>query len=304
MVRVVLGMIAFVWLGMLPLQSWAQESQTEENPVCPGRPRYVQPTEEDVKNTGLSLEVLCVITDTALDRHNRPGPGESPDLLRRYLQQGPYENLGSAEYRAVMEEAVRLWPQSQYAHAGLARALLGDNVAPGVQPTPADKRQAADELLLAAEIAFKEGKTPNDLDYGITLPHLLAQLGDKAALDRYFERVFDLVPEGEGRYRSYYDYAQALDKLGDERTETYFHKAIEVSPKGVGDAYYAYTRYLLNYHKAQAVLELLVPNSQADRVMSKPDFHYFRCQALEQVGRETECLQADGPAPPGTPSPP
>jgi tetratricopeptide (TPR) repeat protein len=191
-----------------------------------------------------------------------------------------------------MEEAVCLWPQSQYAHAGLAYALIGDHVAPDVKPTPADKRRAADELLLAAEIAFKQGKTPDDLDYGFVLPNLLAKLGDKAALDRYFERVFGLVPEGEGRYRSYYEYAQALDQLGDERAETYLQKAIKISPEGLEEPYYGYTRYLLKHHKAQAVLELLVPNSPADQLISKPDFHYFRCQALEQVGRKVEAAEA------------
>jgi hypothetical protein len=275
--------------GDLADEDSEDEKPKTESPVCPGRPYYVQPTEEYVAESGLSLEILCIITDTGLDRRNVPGPDESPDLLRRYLLQGPYEvqKLSGAEYRAVMEEAVRLWPQSQYSHAGLARVLLGNNVQLDIKPTPDDKRQAAAELLTAAQIAFKQGKTSDDLDYGMVLPPLLAELGDKAALDRYYERVFAILPEGEGRYRSYLDYAEALDTLGDERAETYFRKAIEVSPKGVGDAYSAYASYLLHHHKAQSVLALLTPNSKADRAMPKLRFYSLRCQALEQVGQKS-----------------
>lgn len=59
---------------------------TEEKPACPGRPPYVQPTDSDVAETGLSWEVLCVIIDTTLFR-DLPGPDESPDLLQRYLRE-------------------------------------------------------------------------------------------------------------------------------------------------------------------------------------------------------------------------
>src|SRR2546425_3860345 len=193
MVQVVLWMIAFVWLGMLPLQSWAQEPQTEENPVCPGRPLAVQPTEKDVAETGLSLEVLCILGDTWLARYDPPGPEESPDLLRRFLRQGPYGKMSGAKYRAVMEEAVHLWPKSRYAHAGLARALLGGHTAPDAQPSAADLRRAADEFQIAAEIAFsKGGIPPNYIENGLV--QSLTELGDKQALDNYFKRVFELTP--------------------------------------------------------------------------------------------------------------
>ena len=202
-----------------------------------------------------------------------------------------------------MEEAVRLWPQSHYAHAGLAQALLGGH---GSQGDPADRRRAADEFLIAADIAFSKGSVL----YVTELSQLLADLKDKAALDRYFKRVFELLPEGEGRYRNYLDYAFALDKLGDERAETYFQKAVAVSPKGVGDAYEFYGRYLLDHGKAQKLLEFLAPNSKAERAMYQPVFHYQRCQALERLGRKAEaavaCQQARDLRPPSmrvTPSP-
>jgi len=202
-----------------------------------------------------------------------------------------------------MEEAVRLWPQSHYAHAGLAQALLGGH---GIQGDPADRRRAADEFLIAAEIGFSEGK----VRYVTELSQLLADLKDKEALDRYFQRVFDILPDGRGRYESYLDYAFALGKLGDERAETYFQKAIAVSPKGVGDAYDFYGRYLLDHGKAQKLLELLALNSKAEQVMYPPVFHYQRCQALEQLGRKAEavveCQQARDlrtPSMRATPSP-
>jgi tetratricopeptide (TPR) repeat protein len=186
-----------------------------------------------------------------------------------------------------MEEAVHLWPQSRYAHAGLAHALL---VGHGTQASPADKRRAADELLAAAEIAFSEGRVRCVSE----LAQILADFGDKAALDRYFQRVFQLLPVGDTGpwYGSYLQYAQALARLRDEQAETYFRKAVEVIPEGVGDAYESYARYLLGHHKAQAVMELLVPNSKVERAMYKPVFYHLRCQALEQIGRKAEATEA------------
>src|SRR5438876_4620928 len=107
-------------LGPIP----AYAAQTEEKPVCPERPFY-HPTDREVAETGLSPEVLCIVGDTYLMRHDIPGPQESPDLLRRFVQRGPYANLSKEQYIAVMKEAVRLWPKSHYAHEGLADALLG-----------------------------------------------------------------------------------------------------------------------------------------------------------------------------------
>jgi tetratricopeptide (TPR) repeat protein len=280
------------------MASYASAGDWEkDSPVCPGRPFYVQPTEADVKELGLSLEVLCIIGDTYLFRHDMPGPGESPDVLRRYLRQGPYEKLSDAEYRAVMEEAVRLWPQSRYAHAGLAQALLASH---GAQASLVDKRRAADEWLTAAEIAFSEGR----VQYGSELAQMLADLGDKAALDRYFQRVFEILPPGDTGpwYVSYLQYAQALAKLSDERAETYFQKAIAVRPEGVWGAYEGYAQYLLANQKAQRVLELLAPDSPAQRAVPGDYFHYTRCRAFEQIGRKaeasTECQQARELIPP------
>lgn len=172
---------------------------TEQKPACPGRPLYVQPTDSDVAETDLSWKVLCVITDTPLFR-DLPGPDESPDLLRRYLRQEPYENLGETEYRALMEEAVERWLQSRYAHAGLAYALLAGHGGP---QSLSDRQRAADELLTAAEIAFRQGKVRYETD----IAQLLGELGDRERLARYFSRAFELLPEGTGRYQSYLQYA-------------------------------------------------------------------------------------------------
>jgi len=267
----------------------------EETSVCEawGGSPAATPT---IEGSGLSIEVQCIIGDTYLVRHDMPGSDESPDLLRRYLQKPPYENLSKEQYITVMEEAVRLWPQSRYAHAGLAEALRGPNGIPG---DLADRRRAADEFLVAADIAFSKGS----VRYVTELSQLLADLKDKEALDRYFKRVFELLPEWEGNYRTYLDYAFALDKLDDERAETYFQKAIAFRPD-VGDAYEFYGRYLLDHGKAQKVLELLALNSQAERATYPPTFHYQRYQALEQLGQKAEaaveCQQARDLAPPRT----
>jgi hypothetical protein len=106
-----------------------------------------------VKNTRLSVEVLCIVGGTYLER-DLPGPAENPDLLRRYLEQSPYEGLSDEAYVKLMEDAVQLWPDSRFARAGLARAILRGHS----ERTMAEKRRAAPEYLRAAEIAFAEGK--------------------------------------------------------------------------------------------------------------------------------------------------
>src|SRR5206468_12115992 len=107
----------------------------------------------------------------------------------------------------------------------------------------------------------------------------------------------------EGRCKHDVSYAEALGKLGEDRAETYFRKAVEVSPEGVEYTYEFYLGYLLDHGKAQAALDLLTPDSKAQRVLPEDLFRNMRCQALKQLGRERECLQADGQTSPGTPSP-
>ena len=140
---------ALVALAQTTEATESSDDDDEENSVCEawGRPRFIEP----IEGSKLSIEVQCIIGDTYLARINPAGPNENPDLLRRYLRQEPYKfgTMSGAEYRAVMEEAVRLWPQSQYAHAGLAFALLGGRGAADVESTPAEKRRAARECPLA-----------------------------------------------------------------------------------------------------------------------------------------------------------
>jgi hypothetical protein len=46
------------------------DDEDEETPLCPGRPLYLHPIQETVAKTGLSFEVLCIIRDTDLGRHD------------------------------------------------------------------------------------------------------------------------------------------------------------------------------------------------------------------------------------------
>jgi hypothetical protein len=172
--------LSFVWsvLGNTPTfgaRSVQRAQDFDRSPVCPDRPLYVQPTEATVKDTGLTLEVLCIVGGTYLER-DLPGPGESADLLRRYLEDPPYDGLGDEAYVALMEEAVRLWPESRFARAGLARAILRGHR----ERTIAEKRRAAPEYLKAAEVAFAEGK----VRYVSELAHLLGDLGDRENIER------------------------------------------------------------------------------------------------------------------------
>jgi hypothetical protein len=275
----------------------AQEPQDAgSSPVCPGRPFDVQPSEADVKNTGLSLETWCVIGGTYLER-DLPGPRETPDLLRRYLEQPPYEGLTDEAYVAVMEEAVQLWPESRFAHAGLGRAKLRGHR----ERTVDEKRRAAPEYLQAAEIAFAEGQ----VRYIRDIADVLGDLRDRAALNRYLARALKLTSDQGEQYALYLFGGRALGKAGDNSAEGYLRKAIEIRPLGTWEAYEVYITFLLEKGRPQQVLELLSPELEAQQVVPSWYLHNMRCSALRSLGRQdearAECEKAQEAAPPQIP---
>jgi hypothetical protein len=249
------------------------------SPVCPGRPFYVQPTEATVKNTGLSLEVHCIVGGTYLER-DLPGPSESPDLLRRYLEQPPYEGLSDEAYVALMEEAVQLWPESRFAHAGLARGILSGHR----ERTVAEERRAAPEYLQAAEIAFAEGK----VRYIRDIADVLGDLRDRDALNRYLARALKLTSDQGEQHALYLFGGRALEKAGDDSAELYLRKAIEIRPLGTWEAYEGYVTFLLEKRRPQHVLELLSPELEAQQVVPRWYLHNMRCSALLNLGRQDE----------------
>jgi hypothetical protein len=264
-----------------------QVQDSEQSPVCPGRPLFVQPKETDVQNTGLSLEVLCVVRGTYLER-DLPSPDESPDLLRRYLEQPPYAALGDRAYLAVMEEAVQLWPTSRFAHAGLAQAILRGHG----EPTIDKKRRAAPEYVKAGEIALAEGR----VRYAPQIASLLGDLGDRDGLHRYLERALAITPQENERSGLYVDFGRALGKAGDEQAETYLKKAIESRPEGTWGTYEVYITFLFDQGRPKEVLDLLSLQFEAQRTVEPAYLHMMRCRALQRLGRqgeaEVECQKA------------
>ena len=258
------------------------------SPVCPGRPFSVQPTETTVKNTGLSLEVLCIVGGTYLER-DLPGPREDPDLLRRYLEQPPYDGLSDEAYVAKMDEAVQRWPESRFAHAGLARAILRGHR----EPTLAAKRRAAPEYLRAAEIAFAEGK----VRYIRDIADLLGDLGDRDGLNRYLAGALKLTRDQGEQYALLLYGGRALGKAGNESAaDLYLRKAIEIRPVGTWEAYELYIAFLFEKRRPQHVLELLSPALEAQNLLPAWYLHNMRCRALTNLGRQdearTECDKA------------
>jgi hypothetical protein len=150
--------MAIMWIGAWDQSTFNARAQNpddaRESPICPGRPFYVQPTAATVKNAGLSVEVVCIVGGTYLER-DLPGQAESPDLLPRYLEQPPYEGLSDEAYVKLMEEAVQIWPESRFAHAGLARAILRGHSG----RTLAEKRRAAPE--------YANGRTARTMDFKV-----------------------------------------------------------------------------------------------------------------------------------------
>lgn len=278
-----------VGVTSIQLSAAQQVPDFTQSAVCADRPAYVQPTETDVQATGLSLEILCIITDTPLDR-DRPAATESPDLLRRYLEQPPYAGLSDAAYLAAMQEAVQLWPASRFSHAGLARAILRGHR----ERTAAEKRQAASEYLRAAQIAFTEGK----VRYALELSELLGDLRDRTAIDWYVTGALELTPGEQDRYLLYLRFGRALGKVGDQRADRYLQKAIETRPTGTWEAYEFYATFLLDAGRPKDVLTLLAPELARRETVPDHWLHGMRCRALQRMGRELEAqTECDKPRP-------
>lgn len=267
-------------LGVSSIQLNAvQQVQDQQSPVCPGRPFSVQPTETDVKNTGLSLELLCVVAGTYLER-DLPAPSESPDLLRRYLEQPPYAGLTDEAYVATMREAVQLWPASRFSHAGLARAVLRGHR----ERTTAEKQQAATAYIRASQIAFSEGQ----VRYILELSELLGDIRDSSAIDWYVTRALALTPRESERYVLYLRFGRALGKAGDPRGEMYLQKAIATRPGDSWEAYEFYATFLLDVGRPKDVLTLLSPEFERAQIVPEHWLHGMRCRALVRMGRQAE----------------
>lgn len=255
---------------------------------CPDHDSYF--LTKDPEEPTLSAETRCAIHDTWLYRHDKPGKeDDNPDLLRRLLRKGLYseEKMNRTDYVKVMEAAVHLWPESHYSHQGLAQVLAeefwehGDFIA---------GQQAVKEYLKTVEIMLSKGKHVYEA-LAATIPSLISDVENKAALDYYYELSFKYIPEGSGRYLRYRDYAVALAKLGDKRADDYYRKALKVAPEGLeGVVYESYSLYLVNHNRAQEALDMLAPTSKAQKVMHKNAFHGTRCQALMKLGRKTEAV--------------
>jgi tetratricopeptide (TPR) repeat protein len=249
------------------------------SPVCPDRPLYVQPTQATVKDTGLSLEVLCIVGGTFLER-DLPGPGEDADLLRRYLEEPPYAGLTDEAYVDVMKEAVQMWPGSRFSHAGLARAILSRRR----EATIDEKRQAASAYLKAAEIAF----TDRRVRYASELAQLLGDLGDRGSMHAYLNRALRLIPDEQARFVLYLEFGRALAQADDRDAEGYLQKAIAIQPEGTWGAYEVYVTFLMERGRPQDVLNLLSPALEARNLIEPSYLHTVRCRALARLGRQAE----------------
>ena len=285
--------LSFVWLAlaMNPASS-ARLSQAPVSdarpvapqdfvlsPVCPERPFYVQPTRADIKNSGLSLEVLCIVGGTVLER-DLPGPGEDADLLRRYLEEPPYAGLTDEAYVNVMKEAVQMWPGSRFAHAGLARAILSRDG----EATIDERQQAASAYLKAAEVAFTENKVL----YASELAQLLGDLGDRGSMYAYLSRALRLTREEQERFVLYLEFGRALAQTDDPDAEGYLQNAIATRPEGTWGAYEVYITFLMERGRPQDVLTLLSPALEAQNLIDPSYLHMMRCRALARLGRQVE----------------
>lgn len=275
--------------------SSAQEAtQAPSSDACPGRPDIVV-SEAQAESAEMPRELLCVIANTWMASHS-PSKNESIDLLKRVLRQPPYDHLSPAQYIDVMQEAVRLWPASRYAHQGLAEALLGGESHQDSAQKIARAR-AAKEFMLAAELAPKTERARL-----IALAaEQFAEIKDKEGIVSLAGPIFG---SAEDDYISVLALAKACFRLKMDQAETLIQKALRLRPAGTWEAFELYVEFLFQENRPKDVLDLLTP--ELGQQMPPPFFHGNRCKALERLGRPNEakgeCSQAAEPPPVGTPA--
>jgi len=196
-----------------------------------------------------------------------------------------------------MRDTVKRWPSSRFAHEGLANALLAaDGGQHGAQGS-ATKEAAASELLAAAELALAEGQ----LRYQLQLAQLLADVGDRQGLDRFFTPALKLATDRTDRYVTCLAYADALARFADARADEQFGCAIENRADGIFAPYELYADHLLELRRYQDVLDLLTPAVIERAEMLRGLFFDMRCRALVGLGhdasRERDCQQAEEASP-------
>jgi hypothetical protein len=183
------------------------------------------------------------------------------------------------EYLRLMEDAVARWPDSRFAHEGLARALAGGHEE---SQETSDAQRIAREFLAAAEIGLRHGR----FRYVSEVANALGDAGDNNALDQFFGRV--LASDEVDPALATLSYAQGLAKLDDPRADMYFLKAINLAPEGQWSTRQMYVEYLFEKHRPQAVLDLLSPQMEAEA---------FGTDAERSSEAEIECQKARESAP-------
>jgi tetratricopeptide (TPR) repeat protein len=204
-----------------------------------------------------------------------PTPTESPDLLRRYLRQPPYAALTDNEYITVMQEAITLWPNSRFAHAGLAEAYLGSGH--DKSTTVQNKQLAVASFRTAATLAQSQGLTR----YIDRVADLYADLGDVENLQGLVNALGSIVHTNYGVAAGL---GVACARLNMDSAESLLLSAITLDPGAA--AYEYYVNFLFDRNRSQDVLNLLTP--EVGTKMMAWLYHAYRCKALANLGRTEE----------------
>lgn len=221
--------------------------------------------------TDLQPGVWDFIADTYLAHiAEYPDENEPVPLLRAYLEGQELLRQGKTdEALPLFQRVVAEFPECRHAHAGLGTALWQQYQ--GSQRFN-DLRSAVQEFIRAADIGMSYGR----VRYTGYLWQGLAQLGDNAAMDDFFQRA---VQVGDNQYLVLMDYARGLGALADSRAEEWFQKAVAAQPADNVDALAYYGEWLLEQQREADVLQVIPPDAHIEYL------HFLRGVALERLGR-------------------
>jgi tetratricopeptide (TPR) repeat protein len=211
------------------------------------------------------------ITDTYLAHSAEyPDENEPVPLLRAYLEGQELLRQGKTdEALALFRDTVVEFPECRHAHAGLGAALWQQYEN---SQRLDDLRAAIRQFIDAADIGIRYGK----VRYTGYLWQGLAQLGDTATMDDFFQRAIQV---SDNQYLVLMDYARGLAALADPRAEEWFAKAVAAQPAGNVDALAYYAEWLLEQGRDGDVLQTVSPDEHVEYL------HFLRGVALERVGR-------------------
>lgn len=226
-----------------------------------------------VQTAKLSPEVAELIRGTSFEHSSAlPDPNESAEVMKAWLAGVERRDNGVDVFTLLVQK----YPESRYAHFGLANAFhLKFEDTKEVRCGKAALR----EMILASQIGASFGR----FHYVEWMSRLAVQTGETELVSAWFEQILQIQPH---QWEVNLEYGKLLEQLNDSRAELYYSMAMKVRPLGNWQAQAEYAEYMIKQGRFEEVLKhTIVPGEQAYWL------DFLHGYALEKLGRGQEAVR-------------